>query len=93
MPTAFVDPAVAGYLPDERRFYAGNWRSGAPLGKNCVNGQCIVTRSQFARVNGYSELLRKYAFDDEDLYQRLERCGFLTLRAAAGAAQLRAPHG
>ena len=72
----FLDHAIASYLPDARRFYAGNWRSGAPLGKNCVNGQCILTRAQFDVVNGYSELLRKYAYDDEDLYHRLESSGF-----------------
>jgi hypothetical protein len=72
----FLDAAIANYLPDEHRFYAGDWRSGEPLGKKSVNGQCVLTRAQFDTVNGYSELLRKYAYDDEDLYRRLQVEGY-----------------
>jgi hypothetical protein len=72
-------PHINTYVPTDDTFYAGNWRSGRPLGKACVNGQCLFTRASFEKVNGYSELFRVYARDDEDLYERL---------AAAGVARL-----
>src|SRR5690606_32489021 len=47
---------IAEYRPTDTEFFAGNWREGRPLGKACVNGQCLFTRAAFERVNGYSEL-------------------------------------
>jgi hypothetical protein len=41
------------------------------VGKPSVNGQCVVRKTQFEAVNGYSELIRTYGRDDEDLYDRL----------------------
>ncbi|CAM2817959.1 glycosyltransferase family 2 protein [Rariglobus hedericola] len=66
---------IGQYIPTADTFYAGNWRSGRPLGKACVNGQCLFTRTAFEKVNGYSELFRVYARDDEDLYERLSSAG------------------
>jgi hypothetical protein len=66
---------IGGYVPTDDTFYAGNWRTGRPLGKACVNGQCLFTRAAFEKVNGYSELFRVYARDDEDLYERLAAAG------------------
>ncbi len=70
------DPEVLLCLPGERHFYAGFWKSGVPIGKPSVNGQCIFSRAQFEAVNGYSEFIRTYGRDDEDLYDRLIAAGF-----------------
>lgn len=66
---------IANYVPTDSVFHAGDWRSGRPEGKACVNGQCVFTRSAFERVNGYSELFRVYGRDDEDFYERLAKSG------------------
>jgi hypothetical protein len=68
--------AIRDFEPDQSRFYAGHWQSGRAHGKSAINGQCIVTKAQFERVNGYSELMRAYGIDDEDLYRRLTAAGF-----------------
>lgn len=68
-------PRINRYVPAADSFFAGHWRSGRPLGKACVNGQCLFTRAAFEKVNGYSELFRVYARDDEDLYDRLAAAG------------------
>lgn len=72
------------YKPAGDAFFAGDWRSGRPLGKACVNGQCLFTRAAFEKVNGYSELFRVYGRDDEDFYGRLAQTG-LTRREIAAA--------
>jgi glycosyltransferase involved in cell wall biosynthesis len=71
MPT----PAVMNLRPAAGRYYAGDWHSGAAAGKICVNGQCLFTRDQWQQVNGYSELIRHYAHDDTDFYDRMIACG------------------
>ncbi len=68
-------PAVTHLTPAPGHFYAGDWRSGAPVVKKCVNGQCLFTRDQWSAVNGYSDLLRRYGHDDVDFYQRLVAAG------------------
>jgi hypothetical protein len=70
------DPKVVLCLPDEGHFYAGFWKSGAQVGKPSVNGQCVFLRTQFEAINGYSEYIRTYGRDDEDLYDRLIAKGF-----------------
>jgi len=67
---------IASCRPDGECFFAGYWKSGHQAGKPSVNGQCILLRSQFQSVNGYSELIRTYGRDDEDLYDRLQAAGF-----------------
>jgi glycosyltransferase involved in cell wall biosynthesis len=62
--------------PSDGSFFAGYWKSGASVGKACVNGQCVVAKSQFEKVNGYSEIIRSYGRDDEDFYDRLIEAGF-----------------
>jgi len=69
-------PSVSGLRPGPAHFYAGYWRSGAPLGKASVNGQCLFFRSQFEAIGGYSEFIRTYGRDDEDFYDRLIAAGF-----------------
>ena len=68
-------PGVTALRPAAGRFYAGDWREGRPLGKACVSGQCFFTRGQWAGVNGYSELFRRYSRDDIDFYERLAAAG------------------
>jgi hypothetical protein len=68
--------AVLDCRPGRNFFFAGHWKSGAAVGKGCVNGQCVVSRQQFERVNGYSEIIRSYGRDDEDFYDRLIEAGF-----------------
>ena len=72
LPTA----AAVQHQPYAHGFYAGYWKSGASLGKPSVNGQCMFLKSQFDRVNGYSEYIRTYGRDDEDYYDRLKMAGF-----------------
>lgn len=66
---------VAQLVPAPGHFYAGDWRTGTAVGKTCVNGQCVFTKSQWTEVNGYSELLRRYGHDDGDFYDRLAAAG------------------
>ena len=69
-------PEVTDLEPGPAHFYAGYWKSGRPLGKAWVNGQCLFSRAQFDAVNGYSEFIRTYGRDDEDFYDRLAASGF-----------------
>lgn len=62
---------VMSYAPGERHFSAGHWRSSKPS----TNGQCFLTRNQLDLTNGYSELIRTYGREDEDLYDRLAALG------------------
>jgi hypothetical protein len=68
--------SIEGFKPTANCFFAGNWQSGQSDGKSAVNGQCIVSRTQFERVNGYSELMRVYGYDDQDFYARLSAAGY-----------------
>lgn len=72
LPTA----VAVRHQPDANSFYAGYWKNGAAVGKPSVNGQCMFLKSQFERVNGYSEYIRTYGRDDEDYYDRLKVAGF-----------------
>lgn len=67
--------AIAESVPARGFFFAGDWRSGIPVGKPSVNGQCVFTKAQWAAVNGYSEIIRTYGRDDEDFYDRLSAAG------------------
>jgi len=69
------DPGIMALAPADGRFFAGHWKSGQPLGKPSVNGQCVFARRQFETVNGYSEFIRTYGRDDEDFYDRLMAAG------------------
>lgn len=68
--------AVTQLRPTADGFYAGHWKTGTVVGKPSVNGQCMFTRAQFERVNGYSEIIRMYGRDDEDFYDRLIAAGY-----------------
>lgn len=68
-------PAITALRPAPGRFYAGDWRAGRAAGKGSISGQCFFTKAQWAEVNGYSELFRRYAHDDIDYYRRLGEAG------------------
>lgn len=68
-------PTVTALRPEPGRFFAGDWKAGRAAGKGSVSGQCLFAKSQWAQVNGYSELFRRYAHDDIDFYRRLETAG------------------
>jgi hypothetical protein len=68
--------AIEECEPSATEFYAGHWRTGKAAGKPSINGQCVFSRTQFAKVNGYSEFMRVYGRDDEDLYSRLISAGY-----------------
>ncbi len=67
--------AVARLEPMNGHFFAGDWQTGNLVGKTCVNGQCVFSRAQWLQVNGYSELVRRYGYDDTDFYARLVAAG------------------
>ena len=67
---------ITRLIPTSTEFFAGNWRTGKPIGKPSVNGQCVFSRQQFEAVNGYSEFIRTYGRDDEDYYERLQTARF-----------------
>ena len=69
------DEKVLQNLPNKNSFYAGYWKSGAKAGKASVNGQCLFLKEHFELINGYSEYIRTYGRDDEDLYDRLMLIG------------------
>ncbi len=75
----FVDDRiVTDCQPDGANFYAGNWRVGLAMGKTkSVNGQCFFTRGAFEAVNGFSELIRGWGYDDEDFYHRMHAKGII----------------
>jgi N-terminal domain of galactosyltransferase len=67
---------IRNYEPNGDSFFAGNWQSGQVESKSAVNGQCVIGRAQFEKVNGYSELMRVYGHEDQDFYSRLAAAGY-----------------
>ncbi len=57
----------------ENEFRAGNWRTG----QGDLNGSFYARLSDILAVSGYSEFIRAYGWDDEDLYMRLVASGLL----------------
>lgn len=55
-------------------FIAGNWRR-APTGQVYINGFFFAPRAHLAAVAGFNEYITTYGWDDDDLYDRLERRG------------------
>jgi hypothetical protein len=56
-------------------FYTGDWRTARNENEKHLNGICYLHRNEFFQVNGYNERLKTYAWDDIDLYNRLEKNG------------------
>lgn len=57
---------------DNNVFYTGNWETSHQL---YLNGQMIIKKIDFLRVNGYNENIITYGYDDCDLYKRLNNIG------------------
>ena len=55
-------------------FLAGNWRV-AEKGQAYVNGFFYAFKRDLAAVAGFNEYITTYGWDDDDLYERLERHG------------------
>ena len=60
------------YKPDEKSFFAGNYRLARSWNEKFLNGLVYLKRDIFFSVNGYNENIIKYGYDDTDLYKRLE---------------------
>lgn len=67
---------IQKYEPNPSAFFAGDWRQGRPVSKSSINGQCVISKAQFARINGYSELIRTWGREDWDFYDRLISAGY-----------------
>jgi predicted glycosyltransferase involved in capsule biosynthesis len=70
---------IFNLIPTNQYFYSGYWKNGLTVGKASVNGQCYFRKEDFEKVNGYSEYIRTYGRDDEDLYDRLQYTGLKRL--------------
>jgi hypothetical protein len=57
-----------------REFIAGNWRT-AQEGQAFVNGFFYLHKSDVAGVGGFNEYITTYGWDDDDIYDRLEKFG------------------
>lgn len=56
-------------------FVAGNWRV-AEADQAHVNGFFLAPRAALAAVGGFNEYITTYGWDDDDIYDRLEKAGF-----------------
>ena len=65
------DGFFAGNTLETGCFLAGNWRDAEP-GQEFINGFFLVHRADLMEVNGFSELITTYGWDDDDIYDRLE---------------------
>jgi hypothetical protein len=56
-------------------FFCGNWRRARVDNERHLTGTLYVRKSQLLRVNGYNERIVTYGYEDDDLFERLERSG------------------
>ena len=54
-----------------RAFYAGDWTKAPDENAWHLNGVLLLRRADFNAVAGYDERMRRYGWDDTDLYHRL----------------------
>ena len=59
---------------EKNTFITGNWRH-ADAGQEFINGFFYISRKDLLGVNGFSELITTYGWDDDDLYDRLQTNG------------------
>ena len=59
------------YINDKSVFFTGNWQNARTAQENFLNGILLVARRDFFNVNGYSEYITTYGWDDSDIYKRL----------------------
>lgn len=53
-------------------FYTGDWKTSK---QPYLNGQLIINKLDFMKINGYNENIIDYGYDDTDLYIRLNKAG------------------
>ncbi len=56
-------------------FYTGNCSLGRDENERHLNGNAFYYRQDFFNVNGYSEFIKFYGWDDDDLFTRMEALG------------------
>ena len=66
------DTFLNKYKPNENSFFAGNYKLARDWNERFLNGLSYFKRDVFFSVNGYSENILTYGYDDSDLYKRLE---------------------
>jgi glycosyltransferase involved in cell wall biosynthesis len=59
----------------EGSFVTGSWEKARNENETHLNGTVLLSRNDFLKVNGYSEYISTYGWDDSDLYIRLENLG------------------
>jgi len=52
-------------------FFTGNWMQARNKNETHLNGSLFISRNDFFKANGYNEYIKKYGWDDDDLYNRL----------------------
>jgi hypothetical protein len=58
-----------------RTFFCGNWRRARTDNERHLTGALYVRRRHVLDVNGYNERIVTYGYEDDDLFERLERAG------------------
>lgn len=53
------------------KFFSGDWTIARDNNEKYLNGAVYLYRHNFLAVNGYSEYIQTYGWDDSDLYNRL----------------------
>jgi hypothetical protein len=56
-------------------FYCGNWRRARVDNERHLTGVLYVQKRHLLGVNGYNERIVTYGYEDDDLFERLERSG------------------
>ncbi|CDF36354.1 unnamed protein product [Chondrus crispus] len=68
--SAVGDTATTG-----KHFYAGNYNLARNENEVHLNGAVFIRRKDFVDIGGYDERIQTYGWDDEDLYNRLDKAG------------------
>jgi hypothetical protein len=58
-----------------RTFFCGNWRRARVENERHLAGSLYVHKHHLMRVNGYNERIVTYGYEDDDLFERLQRTG------------------
>ena len=56
-------------------FFCGNWRRARTDNERHLTGALFVHRRHVLDLNGYNERIITYGYEDDDLFERLERAG------------------
>jgi hypothetical protein len=65
------------HAPSERVFFCGNWQRARTDNERHLTGVLYVHRRHVLDLNGYSERIVTYGYEDDDLFERLERAGLI----------------